>query len=134
MSDNEDTKVETKVNGCRAKPPKAYKSGEDIKNFISWFKLFAQINKIPYDQNASILLMLLDDKSYEAFNRVSIRDLRDYDTIKQQLISKFSDITGNFGDLVKLKTCKQAINETDIKFVKILGSLAKKAGIQDPKE
>src|SRR5438477_3423590 len=139
MSENDykmdDYKTEAKnTNTNKAKPPKAFKITDNIDIFIKRFELYAEINKIPKREQGPLILTLLDDVTYEIFNRVPIRNLDDYDELIEQLTNRFSPLSGKLGDLVKLKNRKQGATENDIEYLEILGSLATKAGILDQDE
>src|SRR5437773_548241 len=99
----DDYNREPKNTITKAKPPKAFKITDNIDIFIKRFELYADINKIPKREQGPLILTLLDDVTYEIFNRVPIRNLDDYDELIEQLTNRFSPLAGKLGDLVKLK-------------------------------
>ena len=61
------------------KCPKIFKFGDDFRAYMDRFNIYADMNNIPNNQRAPLLLTLLDDHSFNIASNLQLENFQNYD-------------------------------------------------------
>jgi hypothetical protein len=110
-----------------SKPPKEYKEGQDFRIFAEKFHLYCELNQIPMETRAQLLLTLLDGRSFRLANNLG---LDDYQELVEALTRKFDSPAGELGNQIKLNNRKQKYSESLSEYLDALCLLAQRTNLE----